>query len=155
MGEPVNPAVASGPGAMSQRTDGNAEKQATMYAAGIENAGDYMDLQSSAAMEKAPSVRGLSPAAMRSAVDQAQSTQSNVIPMSAGTQQPNVPVTDGADAGAGRDSSVLGGSANATVQDVAFKQQIASYMPALMFIASSPGTSPETRNVIRQLRENM
>jgi hypothetical protein len=30
---------------------------------------------------------------------------------------------------------------------------IASYLPALMQIASQPNTTPETRNVIRQLRE--
>jgi hypothetical protein len=158
MPAPEKPAMQSGPGSLSQRTDGGpASKQAIRYASGMPygEGQDFMDLQSQAAMEKATPVRPLSPGTIRSAAQQAQPGQSDVVPLNTPSQMPDQPVTHGADAGPGLDSSSLGLDNGATVQDQAFKQQIASYMPALMFIASRPGTSPETRNVIRQLRENM
>jgi hypothetical protein len=115
---------------------------------------EFLDLQSSAAMEKATPVRPASPAAIRNAMQGAQ-PNGGIIPLDAPTQNPDQPITHGADAGIGPGSEALGLNTATTVEDQAFKDRIASYMPALMAIASRPETSPETRNVIRQLRENM
>ena len=69
--------------------------------------------------------------------------------------QPRVgePVTAGANAGPGPDMSVLGLGQQDQIADNNYRATIATYMPALMFLASRPNVSSETRNVIRQLRE--
>jgi hypothetical protein len=54
MPAPEKPAMSSGPGSLSQRTDGGpASKQAVRYASGMPNYGDgqdFLDIQSSAPM---------------------------------------------------------------------------------------------------------
>jgi hypothetical protein len=76
-----------------------------------------------------------------------------IVPLNAPTQRLNEPVTAGADAGAGSDMSSLGLGQKDIAADTNFTTALASYMPALMHIASQSKTSPETRNIIRQLRE--
>jgi len=39
--------------------------------------------------------------------------------------------------------------------DLRFRAAIKDYMPVLTYIAGQPNTSPETRKVIRQLRDNL
>jgi hypothetical protein len=155
MPAPEKPATTpSLPGKLAKRTDGGvASKQAVRYASGMPygEGQDFLDIQSSAAMEKATPVR---PAALPSMAAAAPAGQ-DVVPLNAPTQNPNQPVTHGADAGAGPGMDSLGLNTANNVQDQAFTQQLASYMPVLMYIASRSDTSPETRNVIRQLRENM
>jgi len=156
MPEPTTPAPVSGPGALSQRTDGGPASQGSKYVAGMPygEGADFMDLQSSAKMEGSAPVRALSPGAVRQAV-QSNAPQSGVVPFGAPTQNPDQPITHGADAGVGPGMDSLGLNTGNQVQDNAFKQQLASYMPALMYIASRPDTSPETRTAIKELRENM
>jgi hypothetical protein len=76
-----------------------------------------------------------------------------IVPLNAPTQRPNEPVTSGANAGPGPDMSSLGLDNQDIQADSNFKAAIASYMPVLMQVASRSNTSPETRNVIRQLRD--
>jgi len=73
----------------------------------------------------------------------------NVTPFGADSARPDEPVTQGADAGPGGDSSTLpiSGSQN--------DPTMASYMFAMKFIADRPGTSDSARNVIRALRSKM
>lgn len=89
--QPTNPAPVSGPGAMSQRTDGGpADRQPTMLAPGG-NYGDRQamaDLQGSAPMSASPSAPP--------------------VPFTAPTQRPDEPVTSGAAAGEGPGPEVLG-----------------------------------------------
>jgi hypothetical protein len=94
--QPTNPAPVSGPGALSQRTDGGpADTQAPMVAPGgaYGDRTDMLDLQSSAPMEAAPST----PAAP--AVEP--------IPFNAPTQRPDEPVTTGVAAGPGAGPEIL------------------------------------------------
>mgnify|MGYP006267079727 CR=1 FL=1 len=156
--KPANPAPISNPGAGSQRTDGNAASQLKQAVRQIPSqsygdATDFADIQSSAAMEKAAPVRAMSPSAIADAAQQVQGA--GIIPLNAPTTMPNQPVTHGADAGPGPGTESLGLNTADNLQNAMFKAQLASYMPALMFIASRDTTSPETRNIIRQLRENM
>lgn len=157
MGTPVNPSTTpSLPGKLAKRTDGGpASKQAVRYASGMPygEGQDFLDIQSLAAMEKAPPVR--TNTSTLAGIAAASAQRPNVVPLTAPTQDLNQPVTHGADGGKGSGMDSLGLNTGNNVQDQAFKQQLASYMPALMFIASRPETSPETINVIRQLRENM
>jgi hypothetical protein len=135
---PENPAVQSGPGSMSQRTDGGpASKQTAKYIAG----GDYgdgglMDIQGGAAMAATPDVSPMSTSQVEQAVEK------TAIPFNAPTQYPD-------EAG----DAVLAPAQNLTDADENFRSSIAMYMPALAFIADRPETSQETRDIIRQLRQ--
>ena len=142
---PAKPAVQSGPGSLSQRTDGGpASKQAVKKMTGMpygENS-DFMNLEASAPMEAAPQVDAMAPSEIVP-------TDRTVIPMSADSMRPQEPVTSGAALGAGPGPEALGVPA----VDDNFRANLGMYLPVLSFISNRPDTSPETRNVIRQLRE--
>lgn len=137
---PSEPATQSGPGALSQRTDGGpASKQAARYIAG----GNYgegqemMDIQTSAPMAATPeTAKPTSASQIQEAVPQ------TVIPFNAPTQYPNEP---------GETTAVV--PQNTPDADENFRASIAMYMPALAFISDLPTTSQETRDIIRQLRQ--
>lgn len=85
--QPAAPAPVSGPGAMSQRTDGGpADTQAPMVAPGgaYGDRADMLDLQASAPMEAAPQVQPVEP-----------------VPFTAASQRPGEPVTAGIASGPG------------------------------------------------------
>ena len=137
---PANPAPVSGPGALSQRTDGGpADTQAAKYVSGLPygEGQEMMNIQQSAPMAASAAMPAPAP----------------IIPLKAPSQRPEEPVTAGANAGPGPDMSALGLGAADVAADKEFKAAIASYMPVLMHVASRSTTSPETRNIIRQLRE--
>lgn len=138
---PNNPAPVSGPGALSQRTDGGpADTQAAKYVSGL----PYGEGQAMMNMQQA--------APMAAA---GMSAPAPIVPLNAPSQRPEEPVTAGANAGPGPDMSSLGlGQKDVSASD-SFRASLAAYMPVLMQVASRSDTSPETRNVIRQLREMM
>lgn len=139
---PTNPAPTSGPGALSQRTDGGpTDTQAAQYVSGLPygEGQALMATQQSADMSAAPQAPASAP----------------IVPLNAPTQRPDEPVTAGADAGPGPGMASLGLGARDAASSDAFRSTLVSYMPALMRIAANPNTSPETRNVIRQLRERV
>ena len=76
-----------------------------------------------------------------------------VTPLSAPTEQPDVPVTDGAalGPGAGTEALMLPTSTD-TDSD---KQRLLSYLPALEVAAQSPNSSQAFRNYVRILRANL
>jgi hypothetical protein len=130
---------------LSQRTDGGpASKQAAKKMTGMaygENS-DFMDLESAAPMEAAPKVEAMPPSEIVP-------TDRTVIPMGADSLRPQEPVTAGAPLGAGPGPEALGMPA----MDDNFRANLGMYLPVLSFIANKADTSPETRDVIRQLRE--
>jgi len=95
---PANPAPVSGPGALSQRTDGGQPARwisGDQYGEGKEN----MDLQTSAPMSKAartPQAPRVAPTARQMAP-----TSNTVTPLFAPTQRPDEPLTAGMPFGAG------------------------------------------------------
>ena len=101
---PANPAPSSGPGALSQRTDGGpASKQAARYIAG----GDYGDAGLMGIQQGAP--MAATPTPQPQPVQMQQQKQGpQVVPLTAGTQRPDEPITSGADAGPGPGSASLG-----------------------------------------------
>lgn len=139
MGTPV-----SGPGQFSQRTDkavGNANSALPNAAYG-ENK-DYQDIKSQAPMASSPGV----PADLGALMG---AMRPDAVGLGEPTQQPDVPVTDGADAGPGAGSEVL------TQPDAsAASSQAAAWLPALEWIANQPGTSDANRNLIRQMKATM
>lgn len=72
----------------------------------------------------------------------------NVVPLDAESAMPDVPVTDGANAGAGADASVLSSSNEQ-------KNYMAAYLLPLEFIANQPGSSDAARNLVRALKSKM
>ena len=142
------PAMFSGPGAQSRRTDGGpASKQAQRYIAGMPNYGDgqeLMDLQASAPMASAPQT----PAPSRSAITQAaaggaQGAPAALTPLLAPTQRPNEPITHGAATGLGGGPEVLGLNSQ-PVGGQSARQTIQT-------LAANPDASPELKRLAAQL----
>jgi hypothetical protein len=93
---PSNPAPVSGPGALSQRTDGQGAK----YMAGGEygEGQEMMDLQTSAPMSKAPEQQRMrQPRSGRQVVEEGM----RPTPLFAPTERPDEPITAGAPFGPG------------------------------------------------------
>lgn len=139
---PRNPAPASGPGALSRRTDGGPsqpirELRNAEYGEGKE----FRELQQGAPLPSAPAVSTPKPPA-------ASAQPAPTVPLNAPTQHADQPITSGADAGAGPDMASLGLPDQMDVDIAAMK----SRLPALELLASHPGTSQAVRNYVRRLR---
>jgi len=102
---PTSPAPVSGPGALSQRTDGGpGSTQAARYVSGLEygQGQQLMDIQQSAPMAASGS------APSRAASAQPAMTQAPLTPLTAASGRPSEPITHGADVGAGPAMDSLG-----------------------------------------------
>ena len=144
------PAMFSGPGAQSRRTDGGpASKQAQRYIAGMPNYGDgqeLMDLQASAPMASAPQTPAPSKTAVAQAAQGGQpqgSAMPQVTPLLAPTQRPNEPVTEGAASGPGAGPSILGINPG--------QQGGASARQTVQALAQHPDASPELKRLAAAL----
>jgi hypothetical protein len=143
--KPTNPAPVSGPGHLSKRTDG---KQPVMA---LPNAGygeqqDYHDIQTGAAMSQVATPGGGAPPGPPAPHPSAAA----VVPLGAPTQRPGEPVTAGADAGPGPDSSALGLPTRADKHDQQIKA-LAPYLPAFQRVASMKDASADFKNMVRYL----
>jgi len=142
--QPENPAMVSGPGASSQRTDGGpGSTQAARWVAG----GDYgdgglMGIQQGAPMAATPTPQTTMPQVQPQG--QMQDQGQPVVPLTAPTTRPNEPVTAGAAAGPGPGLEALripmggmqgGATAQATVQN----------------LAARPDASPQLKQLAAQL----
>jgi len=150
---PARPAVQSGPGALSQRTDGGpASKQAMRYVSGMPNYGDgtdMMQIQSGAPMAATPSPTPVSPSQMAQAAQQQQQPQQlqgqPVTPLTAPTQRPNEPVTQGAALGPGAGPSILGIQPGQAIQSGTSAKQ------TIQALAMHPDASPELQSLAAAL----
>lgn len=140
---PSDPAPVSGPGALSQRTDGGAT-QAPMLASGgaYGERQEMQGLQSGAPLQgggAGPATAGPTP-----------------VPLDAPTTRPDEPVTAGADAGAGIGAAAAGITAPAVTQiDDTTRQRLLGAMPTLLWLASQPKASEQTRQFVRQVRGDL
>jgi hypothetical protein len=133
--------------------NGQSGTQAAKYVSGLPygEGQALMQTQQAAPLAAAPSIEQSS---MPSGLASAAASQP-VIPLSERSLRPNEPVTAGANAGPGPGMDALGlGTADANA-DMNFKAQLAEYMPALVFMASRPNASPETRALVARLRGMM
>ena len=135
----MNPlAGPAGPGKYSTRTD-NLQMGSIAYGEGVETAA----IKSGAPLAKTADVTA----------SQAPTVpRTPVTPLYAPTEQPDTPVTEGIDMGAGAGSEVL---ALRQPDDTNFIASITAYKPVLNFIADQPNTSPETKAAIRQLWDSL
>jgi hypothetical protein len=108
---------------------------------------DTAEIASGAPLARTPDVRPAPASQVRTAAQSAPVTS-----MFAPTERPQEPVTQGIDIGAGMGSEAL---AMRQPDDTNFRATITSYKPVLNYIADQPSTSPETRQAIRQLFDNL
>lgn len=135
-----------GPGKFSKRTDkAVSEANRNLPNPGYGEQASYKDQMAGAplAQDQTVNVQGMN------FNDLFGNAANNVVPLDAGTTMPNVPVTDGADAGPGAGSEVLKSA------DTAMNDYMAAYLPVLQFIADRPGSSDAARNLIRNLKAQM
>lgn len=139
MGTPV-----SGPGQFSQRTDKavSAANNTLPNAQYGENK-DYQDIKSAAPM-------AADSGAIATSFNQLfGNPAASVVGLNADSTMPDVPVTDGADLGPGQGSEALTSSQSSEMQ------YMASYLPALEFMANQPGSSDAARNLVRYLKSQL
>jgi len=138
---PQKPAMVSGPGKYSKRTDGQPGTQLPDAAYGEQKT--YQELQRGAPMAEASG--DLSAAAMPAPVD-----LSGVTPLGAESQFGNEPVTAGADAGLGPGAGVLGLPDQMPIGPKTVSS-LAEILPTLELMATSPMASDEFRNFVREV----
>jgi hypothetical protein len=130
----------SGPGKYAKRTDLSYQSQS--YGDGVA----YDAAKSGAKLATAPK----SP--MLSQAPQVPTPQAPVTGLFEPTQRPDEPATHGVDIGKGGGSNVL---AMRQPDDNNFRAALSQYKPVLNFIADNPNTSPETRQAIADLWDNL
>lgn len=142
---PTNPAPVSGPGALSQRTDGGPSQPIRTPTGLPYGEGQALtDLQRAAPLAASPGGGTPVPAGAQGTA----MPQPNVTPFNAPTQQPATPVTAGAAQGPGPGPEALG-IPNQPSQDM---QKLMTYLPVLEFMANQPGASSAARNLVRDLK---
>ena len=158
MPQAAKPAISSGPGAMSRRTDGGpASKQAIRYAAGEPGAEDFVNLQRQAPMAKAEQAKPMSSSDIAASAQQGGQGQAmqqqgpQAIPLGAPSQRPNEPVTNGAAAGpgAGPEALVLPKPIDPRQQEV--QNIITKYLPDLQAATNIPGVPDSYRSFVNYL----
>ena len=143
---PANPASVSGPGAHSRRTDGKQPVMDLPDAAYGENA-TFREAQQGGPM---PQGGGAMPGPQ--APDMA-SILGGVTPMGADSAQPDVPVTDGADAGLGRGMGAL--SPDGMNYSQLDAKGLRQYVPTLIRLAESDRATPGFKQWVRAVLANL
>jgi hypothetical protein len=146
----MNPAPVSGPGSLSQRTDGgpaDMAKQAAKTTTGFPwgEGETFMQQQNAAPMAAAPSIEQSS---MPSGLASAAASQP-LIPLNSPSQWSDTPVTDGAELGPGRGMEALG---LANVNPQADAQVLAQYFPILDSMARKENVPESFRVFVSALR---
>lgn len=146
---PANPAAVSGPGSLSQRTDGGPGAKAAAVKlpdAGYGEQKNFQDIQSGAPIAKGGTQTGGNVGAAPSVPPP---------PLDAPSSRPGEPVTNGADAGAGLGSESLGAfdPSQMAANDVNYLMR---YLPQLQYIVDSTPDAPRsTVALVRYLRSQV
>jgi hypothetical protein len=147
--QPAHPAPVSGPGALSQRTDGGPGKQPVRPVTGLPYGQGQQLQQTQAAAPMSASPGGPVPQSALAGLlgGGGGGAPAQRTPFGAATAQPNTPVTAGANAGPGPDQSALG-IPQQSQQDM---QALLAYLPVFQHMANQPGSSAAARNLTRSL----
>ena len=132
----------AGPGQFSQRTDkavGEANRS-------LPNADYGEQAQYQEQLQAAPMARDVTGMNFS---DLFGNPADSVIGFGEDSQMPEVPVTDGADAGPGAGSEVIAGMPNDPKLD-----QVRAWIPALEWMANQPNSGDSARNLLRQVKAN-
>lgn len=131
---PSDPAPVSGPGALSQRTDGGATSQPVMVASG----GEYGER---AAMES-----------IQAGADMAQAPGTPRPPaLTDPTANPEEPITAGAEMGPGMGPQAAGIKSDFDITN----DKLRPILHSLEIIANLPQSNPETRAYVRALKARL
>lgn len=141
--QPSNPAPVSGPGALSKRTDGGGP--GNQQPVRVPTGGSYGDATQ---LQKLQQSAPLAASAGGDVAVPAGPALPPGVDFGAGTQQPDVPVTDGAALGAGAGLEALG----LTPQVDGDMQRLLQYLPVFEHMANQPGSSKAARNLVRSLK---
>jgi len=142
--QPGNPAPVSGPGALSRRTDG--PQGGGSQPVRVPSGGAYGDRQNLEQLQQAAPVAA-SPGGDVGAPAPADLT-AGLVGFDQPTQQPDVPVTAGADSGAGPGPEALG-LPNQPDDDM---RRLIAYLPVFEHLANQPNSSKAARNLVRALK---
>lgn len=140
---PSKPAAVSGPGSMSQRTDGRPQAIRDLPDAEYGQGKEFRELQQGSPLASAP--QASTPAGGAGAGGDPLAAMTG---FDAPTAMPDTPVTDGADAGDGAGMDVLG------LPDKGEKGELAvigKYLPVMIRQADSPDATPAFRAYVRRL----
>lgn len=147
--KPANPASVSGPGALSQRTDGGPGAKAAAVKlpdAGYGEQKNFQDIQSGAPIGKAGAA---------TSGGQAPTPATPPPPLDAPSGRPGEPVTNGAASGAGLGQESLGlfDPDNMAANDV---QYLMRYLPQLQYMVDMTPEAPRsTVALVRYLRSQV
>lgn len=139
--QPGNPAPVSGPGALSQRTDGGPSQPVRTPSGGAYGERQQLEqLQQAAPLSASPGgdAGGAPPADLTE----------GLIGLGEPSQLPDEPVTAGAAAGLGPGLEALG-LPNQPSEDM---KRLIQCLPVLEHMANQPGASKAARNLVRQLK---
>lgn len=149
--KPNKPAPVSGPGKLSKRTDGGPAQKIRELTGGKYGEGKaFTDLEASAPMAAADTGAPTPPAP--SPQGGPPSAPVDVIPFGAATQSPDEPVTAGNPLGAGVGPAAMGLQDPMQQIDQQDAQRLVSYLPALEFISTLPGSSSAMRAYVRYIK---
>jgi len=123
--------------------------QPAQYAAGIDNAQDFYDLQTAQPMNKSGVVLPKTRNTMSSG------SMDDLIPLDAPTQRPDEPGSAGAMLGAGPDSSALASTQMLAAQNNEDIARLSAHLAVYARIAESPNASNAFRNFYRYLRSQV
>lgn len=140
---PAHPAAASGPGALSRRTDGRQPAMSLPDAKYGEQQA-FQTAQQAAPMSESG---GAMPTQGFVGPDLSQ-----VVPMGAPTQNPAEDIMAGMPMGAGPGSQF---APQQPTMDPATAQKLRAYVPVLVVLASQDDSSPATKQFVRQLRAEL
>lgn len=141
---PSQPAPASGPGALSRRTDTQPKRPMPNPEYGEQQT--FSDVQGGAPMAGNSLMPGMGGGA---------TPPVDVVPFGAGTNRPDEPITAGIDMGAGPGSASLGLLDEQALQQRADADQLIKYLPVFEFLANRPGATASLRNLVRNLKATL
>jgi len=144
---PTSPAPVSGPGSLSQRTDGGpADKKAARHISGLPygQGNEMMATQMAAPMEATSSPSPVPASDIVGQSTQPMAEPMPITPLGAPTQFPDQPVTHGVDAGAGPGMASLGLQPGVAQQQnaagvIKAMANTGNASPALQFLAQKIG----------------
>ena len=136
---PGNPAPVSGPGKYSKRTDGRQPQR-------IASGGDYGERQEMESLQAGAPMRETGSAAQAAAPMAAPIDPSSLTPLDAPTARPDEPVVAGMEQFTATPPSQL---------DDQTRERLRTYLPNLLWLASRPQASEQTRQFVRQLRADL
>jgi hypothetical protein len=143
---PSNPAPVSGPGQLSQRTDGGPQQvQADMTGMPYGENAEFNTMQSMAPMSASSSARSPRSSARKAS----QAGGMSATPLFSPTQRPDEPVTAGAPFGPG-DGPAMNPGMNAINDNDA--KMLGKYLPSLMTMADDVDAPDGFKRFVRHLR---